>query len=205
MPGPPPPTKLDAAQVLQHSYDETMAALRVNTGATINLQGVLEVAIDATTDSIKIGDGVETVNVTPDNCLQVKDQTAINLLTSIDTTLDSITNKTLFNVFNEISSVAIGAEVTILTYTVPVTKTLNLCFINVESDSVSTIKTKQNGTTIAKGRLAIASSYNITMSFQNNDLTCVKFPAGTILTVTGLNSSLTGLAEFSARIVGYLE
>lgn len=50
----PPPSKLDSTQVLQHVYDESLAALRVNTGATINVEGVLEVAIDATTDSIKI-------------------------------------------------------------------------------------------------------------------------------------------------------
>lgn len=206
MPGPiPPPTKLDSSQVLQHAYDESTAALRVNTGATINVQGILEVAIDATTDSIKIGDGTEYVDVTVDNCLKVKDPDAIAILSDIDAKLGAPFTTVVFNAFNEISSVAIGAEQTILSYTVPVGKTLSLAFITAESDSVSIIRVKQNGTTIAKERIAIASEYNVNMSFQTDNNVCVEFAAGTVITVTGFNASTRGAAEFSARLVGYLE
>lgn len=205
MPPLPPPSKLDSTQVLQHVYDESLAALRVNTGATINVEGILEVAIDATTDSIKIGDGTDFADVTVDNCLKVKDPDAIALLTDIDSKLGVPLTTTVLNIFNEITSVAIGAEQTILTYTVPVGKTLNLAFIAAESDSVSIIRVKQNGVTIGKDRIALASDYSVNLSFQTDNNVCLKFLAGNVITVTGFNASSMGVAEFSARLVGYLQ
>lgn len=205
MPAPPPPSKLDASQVLQHVYDESLGALRVNTGATINVQGILEVAIDASSDSIRIGDGTDYADVTVDNCLKVKDPDAIALLTDIDAKLGVPFSTTVINLFNEISSVAIGAEQTILTYTVPIGKVLNLAFIASESDSVSVIRVKQNGVTIAKDRISIAGNYSTNASFQTDENVCLKFSAGNVITVTGFNASVRGVAEFSARLVGYLQ
>lgn len=54
-------TLLDSAQVIQHVYDEPNNRLRVETDATVNMSGELEVAIDQVDDSIRIGDGVNLV------------------------------------------------------------------------------------------------------------------------------------------------
>jgi len=53
---PPLATTLDGSQVLQHSFEESTGRIRVDTGATI-IGGDLEVAIDHTEDSIRLGDG----------------------------------------------------------------------------------------------------------------------------------------------------
>lgn len=106
--------------------------------------------------------------------------------------------------FNEISGVAIGAEQTILTYTVPVSQTLVLSSVQSESDSVSIIRVKQDGSTIAKERIGICGPYNVKTSFQKGDGIGLKFSAGTVITVTGYNDSTRGSAQFSARILGYL-
>lgn len=107
--------------------------------------------------------------------------------------------------FNEISGVAIGAEQTILTYTVPVAQTLALSSIHSESDSVSVIKIKADGSTICKQRIGFCGPYNLSANFEKGDGIGVKFPAGTVITVTGVNASTLGTAEFSARMIGWLE
>lgn len=66
-----PPSKLDSAQVLQHAFDDETKTLRVQTEATV-VAGVMEVAVDHATDSIKIGDGTRLAGVTANNELKVK-------------------------------------------------------------------------------------------------------------------------------------
>lgn len=70
MPTPPAPSKLDSAQVLQHAFDDSTRALRTKTEATV-VAGVMEVAIDHQTDSVKLGDGVRFAEVAEDNSLKV--------------------------------------------------------------------------------------------------------------------------------------
>lgn len=65
MPGENSPyTQLDANQVLQQVFDETKDRLRVDTEATITATGQVEVAIDQSDDSIRIGDGINLVTAT---------------------------------------------------------------------------------------------------------------------------------------------
>ena len=66
----PPPSKLDSAQVLQHAFDDSTHALRTTTEATV-VAGAIEVALDHSNDSIKIGDGSRLVSVAEDNSLKV--------------------------------------------------------------------------------------------------------------------------------------
>jgi hypothetical protein len=61
---------LDANQVIQSVYDTTENALRVNTQATITA-GAMEVAIDASTDSIKVSDGTDVLEINPDGSINV--------------------------------------------------------------------------------------------------------------------------------------
>lgn len=60
----PQPSPLDASQCIKGAYDDDKGRLRVDTGATIDLDGELEVAISQTSDSIRIGDGVDLVTTT---------------------------------------------------------------------------------------------------------------------------------------------
>jgi len=61
-------TNLDFSQVLQRAFDESTDRLKVDTQATINVEGgIVEVAVDQTTDSIKIGDGTNLVGTTNDS------------------------------------------------------------------------------------------------------------------------------------------
>jgi hypothetical protein len=66
----PPASRLDASQVLRHAFDDESGTLRVNSEATV-VVGSVEVALDHQTDSIKIGDGIRTVDVAEDNSLKV--------------------------------------------------------------------------------------------------------------------------------------
>lgn len=63
MPPAPPPTNLDANQVLQHAFIETSGKLRVD--ASISpAGGATEVIISHTDDSIRLGDGTSLVTTT---------------------------------------------------------------------------------------------------------------------------------------------
>lgn len=64
------PSKLDSNQVLQHAYDDDKNALRVSTETTV-VAGAFDVAIDQATDSIKIGNGTNLVEVNDDGALRV--------------------------------------------------------------------------------------------------------------------------------------
>lgn len=66
----PAASKLDSSQVLRHAFDDESGSLRVNTEATV-VAGSFEVSVDHQTDSVKIGDGINTVDVTQDNSLKV--------------------------------------------------------------------------------------------------------------------------------------
>lgn len=113
-------------------------------------------------------------------------------------------NVDLFQTFNEVSSVPIGTEQTILSYTVPVGSTLVLLYVAIEGDSVGVLRVKEDGTTIAKDRFSFGGEYSKKLDFQRDDGNGLKFSEETVITVTGLNASTLGTAEFSARIVGYL-
>lgn len=66
----PPASKLDAAQVLKHAFDDVSGSLRVNSEATV-VAGTIEVAVDHQTDSVRIGDGNRLADITEDNSLKV--------------------------------------------------------------------------------------------------------------------------------------
>lgn len=59
----PPPSSLDANQVLQHSFEEASGRLRVD-AAISPAGGATEVIIDHADDSIRLGDGTDLVTTT---------------------------------------------------------------------------------------------------------------------------------------------
>lgn len=67
-----PASRLDANQVLTHSFDEATQRIRTDSLATL-VNTDIDVQIDSDTDSIAIGDKASgvTAKVTPDGSLQV--------------------------------------------------------------------------------------------------------------------------------------
>jgi hypothetical protein len=61
---------LDKQQIFQRAFDPTTDRLRVDSEATVTL-GTVEVIIDQTTDSIKIGDGTDLMAVNADGSINV--------------------------------------------------------------------------------------------------------------------------------------
>jgi hypothetical protein len=61
----PPPSSLDANQVLQHAFDDANGSLRVSVvDGSPGSGGGIEIIIDHTEDSVRIGDGSKLVTAT---------------------------------------------------------------------------------------------------------------------------------------------
>jgi hypothetical protein len=61
---PPIQSDLDTSQVLNRVFDEPNGRLRVDANATLTTSGQLEVVIDHTEDSIRLGDGTSFITST---------------------------------------------------------------------------------------------------------------------------------------------
>jgi hypothetical protein len=61
---PPIQSDLDSSQVLNRVFDEDNGRLRVDANATLSTSGQLEVVIDHTEDSIRLGDGTNFITST---------------------------------------------------------------------------------------------------------------------------------------------
>lgn len=61
---PPIQSELDSSQVLPRVFDEANGRLRVDANATLSTSGQLEVIIDHTEDSIRLGDGTNFITST---------------------------------------------------------------------------------------------------------------------------------------------
>lgn len=60
----PAPSKLDSNQVLPAAFDDATGKLRVDAQVTSNIAGPVEIIIDQTSDSIRLGDGTKLVTAT---------------------------------------------------------------------------------------------------------------------------------------------
>lgn len=82
-----PPSKLDGNLVLRYAFDEATQTLRTTATATIITPPAIEVSIDQTTDSIRLGDGTNFFTSTQ---VALKNGLDVNLInTSIN--VDNIT------------------------------------------------------------------------------------------------------------------
>jgi hypothetical protein len=108
------------------------------------------------------------------------------------------TSGTPISSYNEITSVAINATVTVLTYTVPSNQSLTLARVLISSDSISTIQLEIDGITNAKARFSY-TLYNIDLAYGSYVL-----PSGTVITVVATNNSPQGTASFNATLQGAL-
>lgn len=133
----------------------------------------------------------------------IKD-TSGNPLTSTSGALDvniasSTTNGTTLSNYNEVTNVAMGATVSILSYTVPTGQTLNVSQILTSSDSIGVVVIEMNGAVNGKIRFSYATGYNESVNYNNYEAV-----AGTVLTILGTNNSLQGVASFNATLQGVL-
>lgn len=102
------------------------------------------------------------------------------------------------SLYNEVSSIAMGASSNILTYTVPINQIFTLKRINISSDSISTIELDLNGTTNSKGRITY-TQFNLSMIYDSYQVI-----SGTVITLIATNNSLQGVASFNATLQGVL-
>jgi len=146
-------------QILQGSYDESNQRLRVETAATI-VAGAVEVAINDTTDSIKIGDGTgDYLKVNPDGSIDVN--------ATLNPSPGSIYN--VISNFNEVTNIATGIETSVVSYSVPFGKTSYLQYIQVAGTNIAEYKIYKNGTLIDKSYTMFGMSLDTNFDYRNED------------------------------------
>lgn len=116
----------------------------------------------------------------------------------------SFPQETLSN-YSEVSDVAAGATITVLTYTVPSGLTLYLNKILVSCDQISQIDLEFDGSTNARKRLSY-TLFNETFDYSlNGNIGGYKLISGTIVTVIGTNLNGSDTANFNATLQGVQE
>jgi len=75
-----PPSSLDASQVLQHAFDDTLQALRTTATATVITPPQLQVVITHDEDSIRLGDGTNLTTISNVNSKYGLDVNVLNSL-----------------------------------------------------------------------------------------------------------------------------
>lgn len=87
----PAPSKLDAGQVLQGSFDESTGRLRTDATATV-VNADIDVSLDPSEDGVFIADkdSGNKLKVESDGSINVNSEEIKNILVSIDATLESI-------------------------------------------------------------------------------------------------------------------
>lgn len=124
---------------------------------------------------------------------------AINV--NVISTTPSFPQETL-SLYSEISDVAIGAEVTVLTYTVPLDQTLYLNRVLISSDTIAVMDLQFDTVTNARKRLSY-TLFNETFDYSlNGNIGGYRLPPGTVVTVIGRNLSQGSIANFNATLQG---
>lgn len=130
------------------------------------------------------------------------DNGALNV--NVLSTNPSFPQETL-STFSELSLVASGATVTLLTYTVPVGATLYLNKVLISSDAIAVMDLEFDGVTNARKRLSY-TVFNETFDYGlNGNIGGYKLVSGTVITVVGTNLSPGAVANFNATLQGVLQ
>ena len=111
-------------------------------------------------------------------------------------------SQTTVSAYSEVDSVAIGATVTILTYTVPAGVSLYLNRVLVSSDCIAQIDLEFDGILNARKRLSY-TLFNETFDYLlSGAISGYKAVTGTVITVIGTNMSPGNIASFNATLQG---
>lgn len=187
----PLPSTLDASQCIQGAYDEAKGRLRVEGEATI-VNGMLEVAINATDDNIAIKDP------STGNILHINNNGSINT----NVTVTPVAQGDAISSYNEVTSVASGILTTILTYTVPIGKTFYLNRADISGTNISEYTIQLNSVVNNKKRTFYGNlneNFDYTMGGNENGFPIV---TGTIVTITTMHNR-PSLGDFNARLQGF--
>ena len=213
-----PYSQLDANAIFQRVFDEINDRLRVDAAVTVTL-GTVEVIITDVNDSIKIGDGsglnfATVTTVGPKKGLDVNliggvlslvdsttgDPLAINPNGSINVVLQASGAPTINkNIYNEVTSIANSVSTSIVTYTVPVSKTADLKRVNVSGTNVAEYSVLVNATRIDKKRTYFGGGLNEVFDFSSFNDNGYGLIAGDQVIVKVIHSR-PSLGDFNAGI-----
>lgn len=187
----PPSATLDFSQCIQGAYDEAKGRLRVEGEATI-VNGMLEVAINATDDNIAIKDPSNG------NILHINNDGSINT----NVVFTPSPQGTAISNYSEVTSVASGVLTTVLTYTVPVGKSFYLNRVEFSGTNISEYTIRFNSVINDKKRTFFGNLneiFDYTMGGNENGFQLV---AGTIVIITTKHGR-PFVGDFNARIQGF--
>lgn len=140
------------------------------------------------------------------NSLDVDSRRALHTLIKntnpIPVTTDPTANAAI-SVFQTAAAVANGVSTSVLTYTVPAGKILQLSAIQLEGDNVAAFTISQNATPIARARFGW-TTYMITIPFEATPTAALNLAAGITVGVTVLQESRKTAGNYSARLIGVL-
>jgi hypothetical protein len=175
----PDPSRLDANQVLQGSYDEDRGRLRVDAESTI-VNADIDVALDATEDNVAIADpDGDFLEVNPDGSINVVIRTP------------GVAN--LKNYYSESNSVGTGITTLVASYTASNGDFLQK--IEFSGTNIAEFELVINGVTQDKKRTYFGAALNGTFDFNEG----IKVPAGQIIQVFAVHDRPSA-GDFNARI-----
>lgn len=141
-------------------------------------------------DSVRVGDGVDTLGINPDGSINVIIQ-------------NSIATGDVISIFNEVSAVASGIQTNVLTYVVPALKTLALTAIEVGGSNIAEYEVWIAGVLRARKRTWFSGPLNEIFPFGTSSTTGLEVATGVTVQVKVLhNRPMNG--NFEARLIGEL-
>ena len=175
----PSPSRLDANQVLQGSYDESTGRLRTDSLATV-VNADIDVALDATEDNVAISD--------PDgDFLDINPDGSINVVLS--TTGGAILN----NYYSEVTNIVSGITTLVASYVANSGDLLQK--IEFSGTNIAEYELVINGNTQDKKRTYFGNSLNGIFDFNNGLI----IPAGQTIEVFVIHNR-SNVGDFNARI-----
>lgn len=177
--------------------------LAINSDGSINVEGNIgNNASVGTVNTTAPTSGTEIAGVDSSGDLRAVSVDSSGVLNvNVVSQNPSLPQQTL-STYNEVSSVASGSTITVLTYTVPVGFTLYLNKVLVSSDSIAQMDLQFNSATNARKRLSY-TLFNETFDYSlNGDIGGYELVAGTVVTVVGTNLNTDNAANFNATLQG---
>lgn len=150
---------------------------------TVTFASPQEIVVSHLDDSIKIGDGTDLLAINADGSLNV------NLSPQ----------GTSINVFSEVSSVSISSTTDILTYTVPVGKTLILTRVEFGGTNIATYEILFNDVVNGRKRTYFGGALTDCMGFEENSTPGLRFNAADTIKIRVINYR-PSVADFEARL-----
>lgn len=175
----PAPSRLDANQVLQGSYDEATGRLRTDSLATV-VNADIDVSLDATEDNVAIAD--------PDG-----DFLAVNADGSINVVLSSTGGAVLKNYYTEITGIVSGITTLVASYTANTGDLLQK--IEFSGTNIAEYELIVNGITQDKKRTYFGNSLNGIFDFNNG----LSIPTGQTVEIYVVHNR-PDVGDFNARI-----